>query len=295
MKKRILCFAGVMVMSLAMATTAFAAKKGDVDGDGILTSGDSQLIMQYVLNNSFDFGLQTFDVSVADYDGDNIITANDAAMVHQEVLKPTFFDDTYLDITMPSGQVVSVLFDYKDTDKVIDVVDEIVAGGQYDSAISNRLAAINSRIDNFKISGATGVYTLRDAQGWDKLTQALAPITADTTALANMKLDDYTDLAELKAIYANAKLAFTPASLTESNIQTTVVNARAILGDRTPVIAMTSEKTGDMTPDATLAFALTNKLNEYDTVTVGQVKDLFGNSASLTVGKTTVKVDLVTR
>lgn len=60
---------------------------GDADNNGVLDSADSAIILQNVLNGSYQLGC---DLELVDVDGDNKLTAGDSALVLQKVMNKSY-------------------------------------------------------------------------------------------------------------------------------------------------------------------------------------------------------------
>lgn len=85
MKKIIILLAtGLIFNSVAVSGQVLY---GDADNNGVLDSADSAIILQKVLNNSYQLGC---DFEVADVDGDNALTAGDSALVLQKVMNKSY-------------------------------------------------------------------------------------------------------------------------------------------------------------------------------------------------------------
>ena len=73
--------------------------KGDVDGDGSVTSADVTVLYNYLLNNETS-GMQNGDV-----DGDGYVTSGDVTLVYNILLgiEPAEEEHEYVDLGLPSG------------------------------------------------------------------------------------------------------------------------------------------------------------------------------------------------
>ncbi|MBR6489054.1 MAG: dockerin type I repeat-containing protein, partial [Muribaculaceae bacterium] len=73
--------------------------KGDVDGDGSVTSADVTLLYNYLLNND------TGGIQNGDIDGDGYITSSDVTFVYNILLgiEPAEEEHEYVDMGLPSG------------------------------------------------------------------------------------------------------------------------------------------------------------------------------------------------
>ncbi len=82
--KRIIAMVlAVVLVAMTFPVVAFAATKGDVNGDGSITATDARLILQIVANVVKESDVK--DADAADYDGNGSVTAVDARRVLQVV------------------------------------------------------------------------------------------------------------------------------------------------------------------------------------------------------------------
>lgn len=301
MKKKIMFLLSAVMLSFAMTTCASAASvKGDVDSNGTVDTADVSYIMQYVLNHSFNFGAIPFDKSAADFVDDGVVDAFDAASLYQAILSGEFEETVQIKVTLPGGTQITDIFDYSDDTTVMTVLDDIFVNGKYDDIVipktATGIANLNTRINNFKIKSklADQSFTLKDAEGWTIATAILNPIIADATAFNAMQPTNITTWADMQALYANAKVAFPASKMTKANLEAVINNSDAEIGRRMVSASIEAEKITLTTMDSIIAYAVANNLNNYDAVTVGQVKELFGNSFTLKLRNTAVKVELVT-
>lgn len=79
----------VMMLLNCVPVMARECVYGDADGDGVLTAGDSAIILQKALNDSYKMGIEDIIenyMSVVDVNVDDKITAIDSAVILQKVL-----------------------------------------------------------------------------------------------------------------------------------------------------------------------------------------------------------------
>lgn len=283
MKKKILCLSLAAVMSLGMATSAFArVGSGDVNSDGNLTAEDSAMILQYVLDNTYS-GTETapFDLYEANYDGSLIsgsyndqITANDAAMVLQDNL----FKETslYMDVTLGQGDTAVTFTDAIDgTETVQEYVDNIM-GGDFDAQLEASVDKFNVFMDNVVFSGVSGNETsIRTDLGWSKFENAVTDCITDQDAFNALKIGDtrFTTAQELKDYYATVKQAFAP-TISSDAIRSTKDKFVAITGS--DYVTLTGDGT-TITLDQLFDMVAENNLQAYDTVTINDLRDTFGD------------------
>lgn len=288
MKKKILCLSLATVMSLGMATSAFArVGSGDVNSDGILTADDSSMILQYTLDNSYTgSAISTFNLREANYDGslientyDDQITANDAAFVLQDVLfKET---DLYMDVTLGQGTTAVTFTDVIDgTETVQEYVDNIM-GGDFDAQLEASVDKFNVFMDNVVFSGVSGRDTsIRTDLGWSKFENAVSDCITDQEAFNALKIGDtrFTTAQELKDYYETAKRAFAP-TISSDAIRSTKDKFLAITGSDYVTV------TGDgvsMPLDQVFDLVADNNLQAYDTATINDIRDIFGDHIEVT-------------
>lgn len=91
MKKYLLAFLSVIICNLAVN----ASIKGDVNGDGIVSSVDVAAIYNYLLNDDDTY------LSTSDINGDGIVSSVDITIIYNILLGIVTHD--YVDLGLPSG------------------------------------------------------------------------------------------------------------------------------------------------------------------------------------------------
>lgn len=293
MKKKIICLSLAAVMSLGMATSAFArVGSGDVDGNGFLSSNDSSMIVQYTLDNTFTgTGQDTFDLYEANYDGslvegtyDDQITANDAAFVLQDTLfKAT---DLYIDVTVGKGDTAVTFTDVIDGSETIESFVDNIMGGDFDAQLEQSVDKFNVFMDNVVFTGASGRATsIRTELGWSKFENAVSDCITDQEAFDALYLGDtrFTTAQELKDYYATAKRAFAP-TVSSDAIRATKAKFLAITGS--DYVKVTADGV-DYSLDQVFDMVADNNLQAYDATTINQLRRVFGDHIVVTATSTT--------
>jgi hypothetical protein len=301
MKKKVLCLACSVVMGLGMTTTAFAkVGSGDVDGNGKLTANDSSAILQYVLDHTYNgTEVAEFDLSEANYDGSLMddgqdqITANDCSGVLADVL----YNETDVYMTVSVGKENPLAFtevinpNFTKT-KIVDFVDTILLSGKYDSELAANASKVNTLVDNIKFgqtdaNGVNHTTSIRTDLGWSKFEGAVSGVITDQAAFDALKVGDtqYATADDIKNIYETAKKAFAP-SMDASAVSSTGAKVTDIVGS--DFITLTSlndkgEAAKSMTLTEVFDTVAANNLQAYDTVTIDQLQEIFGNKVVVTV------------
>lgn len=312
MKKKVLCFALTAAMGLSMATSAFAAElnpvtvakvgSGDVNDDGNLTSADSAAILQYTLDHTY-AGTQSekFVLNEANYDGSidsstglDQITAMDAVSVLQDVL----YRQTDVYITVTAGVESPVRFteiinpldnNGKLTKtKILEFTDKIFSGA-YDTELNANVGAVNSFVDRIEFKGANGNNVgIRTGAGWSKFANAVSGVVSDQDAFAqlenNTKNKKYASADELKADYETAKRAFAP-SMAAGDVAATGEKIVAITGADFITLSKLNDEgqvVKSMNLNELFRAVAENNLQAYDTVTIDQLQEIFGNKIEIT-------------
>ncbi|GEM_PF-3731158 len=309
MKKKVLCLALTVAMGLSMSTAAFAANptvakvgSGDVDGSGVLTAQDSAAILQYVLDHEyagtedtpFNLNEANYNGSIDDETGLDQITADDCVFVLQDVLDPQ--SDVYM--TVEAGKESPVRFteviNPMDAQgnltktKMIEFVDNIFSGA-YDSELNANVGMVNNFVDKIEFTGEGGNKTsIRTDIGWSKFANAVSGVVSDQDAFAqlenNTKTKRYASADDLKADYETAKKAFAP-SMTANDIAATGEKVIAITGADFITLSRLNDKgevVSSMNLDQLFDTVAANNLQAYDTVTIDQLQEIFGNKVLVT-------------
>lgn len=312
MKKKVLCFALTAAMGLSMATSAFAAElnpvtvakvgSGDVNDDGTLTAKDSAGILQYALDHTYaGTDAEKFVLNEANYDGSidpgtglDQITANDAVFVLQDVLDRQ--TDVY--ITVAAGvespvrftEIINPLDSEGKLTKtgILEFTDKIFSGA-YDAELNANVGAVNSFVDKIEFTGEGGNKTnIRTDIGWSKFASAVSGVVSDQDAFAqlenNTKTKRYTSADELKADYEAAKKAFAP-SMTAGDVSATGDKIVAITGADFITLSKLNDEgqvVKSMNLNELFQTVADNNLQAYDTVTIDQLQEIFGNKIEIT-------------
>jgi hypothetical protein len=298
MKKKVLCLAMAAAMSVGMSTSAFAARvgSGNVDGSDVgvngLTSNDAAMILQYTLDDSFTGTDEySFNLDEANYDGDSKpngedrITANDATWLLQDVLYMSSY--VALDVSLGETDPLEFSVDVTNDKKIIDVVDEILLTDNYKNEINAKLPQLNSTVDKISFGQNGKTTTIRTDLGWSKFKAAVEDLVADEAAFDSLKVGDtrYQDIEEIRNVYKTAQQAVPSGYVTADKLDSTIDKVAAITGstDMATVTVYSKDEDGKVVSETTYnlkeaaQIALDNKFADYNTVTIGDLQNAFGN------------------
>ena len=155
------------IAALASTSMCFAAAKGDVDLDGVLTATDASFALQCsLLENE---GFTEEQAKAADYDEDGILTASDASYILQKVLVPEF--DIQTKPVNPDTSDGVVVSDFTSLKNALKSEKKIYVSGTVSCTDRIDLEAANAGVEIYGLTNDDGTAASLDfAAQRDKLT-----------------------------------------------------------------------------------------------------------------------------